>query len=250
MLKGIFKSVRDSSTTKTVSIVSRRAKQIANSNILADSLSKMGIALEALDCIESLLQSRDNSSILETAYQLSAIQNNSQNIKLAVERASKIVFALKNYARQDNSATMVKTSITDSIDTVLTIYHNQLKQGIEVTKNYGEAPPILCYPEELTQVWTNLIHNAIQAMNYNGQLAIAVSQKDTNVVVEITDSGAGIPVEIQEKIFQPFFTTKPAGEGSGLGLDIVRKIVEKHQGKIILESQLGQTKFSVWLPIN
>jgi PAS domain S-box-containing protein len=225
-------------------------KQIANSDILADSLSKMGIALEALDCIESLLQSRDNSSILETAYQLSAIQNNSQNIKLAVERASKIVFALKNYARQDNSATMVKTSITDSIDTVLTIYHNQLKQGIEVTKNYGEAPPILCYPEELTQVWTNLIHNAIQAMNYNGQLAIAVSQKDTNVVVEITDSGAGIPVEIQEKIFQPFFTTKPAGEGSGLGLDIVRKIVEKHQGKIILESQLGQTKFSVWLPIN
>jgi signal transduction histidine kinase len=223
---------------------------IENTDIAADSLSKMGILPEQLPTLMSLLQSSDNSFTLETAYELSAIQNNSQNIKLAVERAAKIVFALKSYARQDFSEQMMTASITDSIDTVLTIYHNQLKQGIEVEKTYENVPSILCHPEELTQVWTNLIHNAIQAMNYQGKLAIVVSQRDAHIVVEIIDSGNGIPLEIQEKIFQPFFTTKPAGEGSGLGLDIVRKIIEKHQGKINFISQPGNTKFSVWLPIN
>ncbi|MGL5877720.1 MAG: PAS domain-containing sensor histidine kinase, partial [Xenococcaceae cyanobacterium] len=225
-------------------------ENIVNPDVVADSLSKMGILPEQIPSLIALLQTNDNDFTLETAYQLSAIQNNSQNIKLAVERAAKIVFALKSYARQDFSESMVSASIADSIETVLTIYHNQIKQGINLVKTYEEVPSILCYPEELTQVWTNLIHNAMQAMNYKGKLAIALSQRDRHIVVEITDSGAGIPPEIQEKIFQPFFTTKPAGEGSGLGLDIVRKIVEKHQGKIELESQPGLTKFSVWLPIN
>jgi two-component system, NtrC family, sensor kinase len=225
-------------------------ENIEQADVIADNLSKMGILPEQIPSLKSLLQTNDNSFTLETAYQLSAIQNNSQNIKLAVERASKIVFALKSYARQDFSESMVSASIADGIETVLTIYHNQLKQGINLVKTYEEVPSIPCYPEELTQVWTNLIHNALQAMNYKGKLTIALCQRDRHIVVEITDSGAGIPPEIQEKIFQPFFTTKPAGEGSGLGLDIVRKIVEKHQGKIELESQPGSTKFSVWLPIN
>lgn len=140
---------------------------------------------------------------------------------MAVERASKIVFALKSYARQDNSGQMSRVSVTERIDVVLTIYQNLLKQGIEVIKNYGEVPAILCYPEELNQVWKNLIHNAIQAMNNKGKLEIAVAKPDRHVVVILTDSGCGIPDKILARIFEPFFTTKPAGEGSGLGLDIV-----------------------------
>ncbi|MGB3693138.1 MAG: ATP-binding protein [Spirulinaceae cyanobacterium] len=99
-------------------------------------------------------------------------------------------------------------------------------------------------------MWTNLIHNAIQAMNNQGKLDIVVAQENDYLVVKITDSGSGLPEELKEKIFQPFFTTKPQGEGSGLGLDIVRNIVNKHQGKIEVASQPGLTIFSVLLPID
>jgi signal transduction histidine kinase len=86
-------------------------------------------------------------------------------------------------------------------------------------------------------------------MEYQGHLAIAIYQKDRHVIVEISDTGSGIPPEIQDKIWLPFFTTKPIGEGSGLGLDIVRSIIDKHQGRVELASQPGHTTFKVWLPI-
>jgi signal transduction histidine kinase len=129
------------------------------------------------------------------------------------------------------------------------LYRNQIKQGIEVVCDYQSIPSIWCYPDELIQVWTNLIHNAIQAMANQGNLAIATLQHDNYVVVQVQDSGSGILLEIQGRIFEPFFTTKPIGEGSGLGLDICRKIIDKHQGRIELTSHPGQTIFSVWLPI-
>lgn len=224
------------------------AQGLANADIMAETLSKMGTAI-SLAPILSLLQAPDAPVILDTAYQLSAIQNNSQNIQLAVERASRIVYALKNYIHHGNSVAKVNASVPEGIDIVLTLYQNQIKRGVKVAKVYESVPSLLCYPDELIQVWSNLISNAIQAMNYEGHLEINIAQQDTNIVVRITDSGIGIPDDIQEKIFQPFFTTKPMGEGSGLGLDIVRKIVDRHHGKIEVSSQPGQTIFSVWLPI-
>jgi C4-dicarboxylate-specific signal transduction histidine kinase len=225
------------------------ARKIENADTLADSLSQMGILPTDLGPLMPLLRATNNSLIVETAYHLFVVQNNSQNIMLAVERAAKIVFALKSYAHQDTRHEMVTASVTDGIDTVLMLYQNQIKQGIEMTKTYAPVPAILCYPQELTQVWSNLIHNAIQAMNYQGELAIAVSEQEHHVVVKITDSGCGIPPEFQDRIFEPFFTTKPVGEGCGLGLDIVRQIIAKHGGKIEVESQPGHTTFSVWLKI-
>jgi two-component system, NtrC family, sensor kinase len=118
-----------------------------------------------------------------------------------------------------------------------------------VQRNFAELPPILCYPDELNQVWTNLIHNALQAMEYRGTLKIDVAQAANQIVISLTDSGKGIPPEDMPKIFDPFFTTKPAGEGSGLGLDIVQKIVKKHQGSITVDSIPGKTTFTVSLPI-
>jgi two-component system, NtrC family, sensor kinase len=109
---------------------------------------------------------------------------------------------------------------------------------------------VLCYTDELNQVWTNLIHNALQAMNNQGTLIIDTTRQDTRVLISITDSGKGIPQEIQHKIFEPFFTTKPAGQGSGLGLDIVNKIINKHEGTIDVESVPGKTRFTVSLPIS
>ncbi|MCC3595088.1 sensor histidine kinase, partial [Microcoleus sp. PH2017_28_MFU_U_A] len=130
-----------------------------------------------------------------------------------------------------------------------TSYQSQIRQGIELTKNYEHIPPIQCYFDELNQVWTNLIHNALQAMNNKGYLTVNAIHNDENIQISIADSGTGIPPEIHSKIFQPFFTTKPPGEGSGLGLDIVRKIVAKHRGQITFESRPGQTTFTVILPI-
>jgi signal transduction histidine kinase len=220
---------------------------IANVSFIADTLSKMGISSN-IEPFTSLVRSPDNRSILEMAYTLFIVHNSSQNIRLAVERLSKLIFALKSYSRQKFSLEKVPAFIPDGIETVLILYQNLLKKGIKVTKTYARVPSLLCYPDELIQVWTNLIHNAIGAMDYQGNLNIDVSENKQYVVVAITDSGCGIPDEIQDKIFDPFFTTKPIGEGSGLGLDIVRQIIEKHQGTIELTSQPGCTTFKIWLP--
>jgi signal transduction histidine kinase/DNA-binding response OmpR family regulator len=221
---------------------------LEDSDTLASALVKLGIT-QNITPFMPLLQDKNNAFILEVAYSLLAQKTNSETIRLAVERASKIVFALKIYVRQDNSEQMTNALVTEGIDIVLTLYHNHLKQGIQVIKNYQNIPAIICYPEELNQVWTNLIHNAIQAMNNKGKLELAAFQDEHQVVVQVTDSGCGIPPEIKARIFEPFFTTKPPGEGSGLGLDIVKKIIDKHQGKIEVKSQPGRTTFSVWLPI-
>jgi PAS domain S-box-containing protein len=228
------------------------AEDFDDADTLADTLVDLGIYEdEDLDPFLPLLNDSEYPQILDTAYQLASIKKSTQTISTATDRAAKIVFALKSYSRQTPTGEKVKTNIIESLDMVLTIYHNQLKQGVDVIKNYPEdLPTILGYPDELNQVWTNLIHNAIQAMDNKGTLTIEIATQENEILIKITDSGAGIPEEIQSKIFQPFFTTKPAGEGSGLGLDIVGKIIQKHQGSIDFESVPGQTTFTVSLPIS
>ena len=235
-------------------------QQAVDAETLADTLVDMGIYDDITGFMTLFAASNEAStSIIQTAYNLSIQQHHSDNIITAVERASKVVFALKSYAHYDHSGEMSASSITDGIDVVLTLYHNKLKHGVDVIKHYEPVPPVKCYFDELNQVWTNLIHNGIQAMDGHGTLEISVSpiacpsqegaESGACVVVRITDSGCGIPPEIQGRIFEPFFTTKPAGEGSGLGLDICRKIVDKHHGRIEVQSQPGNTTFSVFLPL-
>lgn len=222
--------------------------KIEDANFVASQLVEMGFDQEIAPFVP-LLQNLHSDLIINTAYNLAIQQTDCQNIQLAVERAAKIVFALKSYARQDQGGEKVRASVSAGIDVVLTIYYNQLKQGISIKKNYREVPEILCYPEQLNQVWTNLIQNALQAMDNQGRLEIDVTQQDQEIVVKITDSGSGIPQDIQKQIFQPFFTTKAAGEGSGLGLDIVSKIIAEHQGRIAVDSVPSKTTFTVYLPI-
>lgn len=225
------------------------AHEIKDADVLADILVDLGI-YDHIDEYAPIFQKPDAVVILQTAYNLAAQQHNSDNIMTAVERAAKIVFALKSYAHFDQSGDMIAANITEGIDVVLTLYYNQLKHGVDVLKQYRDIPLVRCYPDELNQVWTNLIHNAVQAMDGRGTLEIDVARQDGHVVVKITDSGCGIPENIRERIFEPFFTTKPSGEGSGLGLDIVQKILEKHHGSIQVESRPGKTTFSVFLPID
>ena len=241
-------STREKRQIKRTLTQQLESHNIANAKQLAHLLTEGGIH-QSFDSQLSLLQTPQAHQIVQIAYDIARLQANSQNINNAVERASKIVFALKSYARYDHTGEKRSVQITDNIETVLELYHNYLKKGVEVTRHYQPVPEIPCYPDELVQVWTNLIHNSVQAMDGKGTLEIGVYQKERNIVVELTDSGCGISPDIQERIFQPFFTTKPAGEGSGLGLDIVRKIVEKHQGTITFASVCGKTTFTVTLPM-
>jgi len=224
-------------------------QEINNADHIADTLADLGI-YDSSETLLAMLKNVTSHSILEKAYQVSSIERSTETIKTATEKAAKVVFALKSYARYDHSGEKVLAEITEGIETVLTLYHNQLKQGVEVVRNYQpNLPYVLCYPDELNQVWINLIHNGIQAMEYKGNLIINVSHEDDILLVSVTDSGKGINPEIMPRIFEPFFTTKPTGEGSGLGLDIVRKIIQKHQGEITVESVPGKTTFTVAIPI-
>lgn len=218
---------------------------------LADLLSDIGV--ESLDKLaQSLLQLPDPVQALEFARQLIGLKRSTANIVEATERASKVVFALKSYAHESQQHEKVELDLPASLDTVLTLYYHQIKQGVEVITRYPDnLPPILGYLDELNQVWTNLIHNALQAMDNQGKLIISLHQEADTLCVSIADSGPGIPADIQARIFEPFFTTKPTGEGSGLGLDIVARIVERHGGNVRFDSAPGEGAcFEVRLPIN
>ena len=241
-------SSKEKRQLKKVLIQELEAEEISNADSIADTLVDLGI-YDRISALVPLMQDENGYQILEKAYQVASIQKSTDTIRTATEKAAKVVFALKNYARYDHSGEKVRSQIIEGIETVLTLYNNQLKHGIEVTKNYeANVPSLLCYPDELNQVWTNLIHNAIQAMDYKGSLTISVTHQGDSLLVSITDSGKGISPEVMPRIFEPFFTTKPPGEGSGLGLDIVQKIIQKHDGKIFAESVPGKTTFTVNLP--
>jgi signal transduction histidine kinase len=241
-------SAKEERQFKRALIRQLEAEEIPDADTLADTLVDMGIYNE-IEVFLPLLKRPDSEHLLDVAYKLSGLQRGTHTINSATERASKVVFALKTYARYDHSGEMMQANLAEGIETVLTLYQNQLKHGVEVIRNYAPLPPVLCYPDELNQVWTNLIHNALQSMNYRGTLIIDVTAQDQQAEIRITDSGKGIPQEIMSKIFEPFFTTKPPGEGSGLGLDIVKKIIDKHRGKIEVKSIIGKTSFTVLIPL-
>ena len=186
--------------------------------------------------------------VLQATYNLARLIKNCETIQNAVNRASKVVFALKTFSHRSSVGEKTQADIIAGIENVLTIYENYLKQGIEVIRRYHANPSIACFPDALQQVWTNLVHNALQAMSYNGRLEIDVAVENRQVTVQIIDDGPGVPEEVRPRIWDAFFTTKPAGEGSGLGLHICREIVARHDGELDFESQPGRTAFLVRLP--
>lgn len=222
---------------------------IKNGDSIADTLVDM-LIFDHIEKYIELLQVSNAEVILNMAYKLTGFRRSTDNIDFAASRASKVVFALKNYSRISHSVEKELANITEGIETVFMLYSNQIKQGIEVSKSFEDIPEILCYPDELNQIWTNILHNAIYAMDLKGKLDAKTYVENDFVVVSITDSGKGIPPEHIKEIFNPFFSTKPIGEGTGIGLDIVKRIVEKHDGKIEVESIPGRTTFRVFLPIH
>lgn len=167
----------------------------------------------------------------------------------STKRISELVTAIKRYSYMDQ-ASMQEIDVREDLDNTIKIFGHWLKKGITVTRDYDpELPKVCAYGSELNQVWTNLIDNAIAAMNGQGELRIRARRDLDAVCVEIGDSGPGIPAEIKSRIFDPFFTTKPVGEGTGLGLDTTMRIVQKHHGTIEVKSKPGETRFLVRIPL-
>ena len=134
------------------------------------------------------------------------------------------------------------------IDDTLVLLDHVLRD-ITVSREYGDLPPVPIYVDELNQVWTNLLQNAVQAVEGRGHITIETAAVEDGVAVRIIDDGPGIPADVQPRIFEPFFTTKGKGEGTGLGLGIVSQIINKHNGRVTCQSEPGRTCFEVWLPI-
>ena len=203
-----------------------------------------------VDAMLPLLRHPAVDRILDTAHGIATITTNADNINTAVDRVAKIIFALKSFSRFGGVQVWTESDLREGLETVLTIYQNQIKHGIELVRHFDDLPLVRCLPDEINQVWTNLVHNALQAMDHKGNLTLGLRRDGDNALVSVTDTGCGMTPAVRERIFDAFFTTKPAGEGTGLGLDIVRKIIEKHGGHIIVESEFGRgSTFTVSLPI-
>lgn len=173
-----------------------------------------------------------------------------EDIKLGSTRISELITAMKNYSYMGR-APLQEIDVHEGIENTLVILKHKLKYGMAVEREYGTLPRICAYGPQLNQVWTNLIDNAIDATDGKGHLRIRTVLDGEYVLVEIADDGAGIPSEVRSRIFDQFFTTKEVGKGTGLGLDIARRIVVgQHKGKLGFESQPGDTRFQVRLPLN
>ena len=165
-------------------------------------------------------------------------------------RISELVSAIKDYTHMDRAA-VAEVDLHEGLDSTLTILGHRLKQGsITVERRYDlTLPRVTAHGSELNQVWTNLIVNSLDALDGQGTITITTRRSNAGVAVDIADDGPGIPPEQQSRVFEPFFTTKGVGQGTGLGLDIVRRIVAGHRGDIAVRSQPGATTFTVRLPV-
>ncbi len=198
-----------------------------------------------------LLRHPAAGEILRLARDVVAAVRSSENVRYAAERSAKIVFALKSFVHPGGTdEEWTDGLVTDNLDTVLTLYRGHLQNGVELVRHFQDPGAVWARHDQLNQVWTNLLHNALQALNgQGGELTVAVRATDAgDVQVDVTDTGPGIPTAVQSRIFDPFFTTKPVGEGSGLGLSISMDIIRQHRGSLTFETCPGRTTFSVVLP--
>lgn len=230
---------------------------------LRESLKNEGFQDKLIESITLLLVDRNllflendiiqitkktNEDVLQLIENFIAIKSNLRHIKYSIKHIVKIIRALKHYSHLDQ-AREEEADISEGIENTLIIMSNQLKNKIEIIKDFKDIPKIICNPDELNQVWTNLIQNGIHAMKAGGTLYIGIYTEANMLCVDIKDTGSGIPPEIISKIWDPFFTTKDQGQGSGLGLGIVKRIIEKHKGTIDVSSNPGNTIFKINLPL-
>jgi signal transduction histidine kinase len=221
--------------------------------VMAEQLVSMGVTVRELDEFADAVKA--DGATLPLALQW--IEGSAvayllvREILSAADRISHLVSSIKVHAHMDRNPDKQEIDIRDGIESTLTILGHKLrKKSIIVKRDFGDTPNVPAYPGELNQVWTNLIDNAIDAMDEGGTLTISTAREGACVCAKVSDTGHGIPPDVQKRIFEPFFTTKAIGEGTGLGLDIVHRIVTiQHGGDIEVKSAPGNTTFTVWFPL-
>ncbi len=194
---------------------------------------------------DKTLAHEQTSAILQIAAALSPLMRHASNVSFAAVKAKRIVMALKTFSRQSDTTIAAPIKLKQNIETVLTLYESQTRHGMVVETDLPDDMVIYGNGDELSQVWTNLLQNAIQAMKSQGHLWVKAVVTDEEICVSMANNGPKIPDDIIDRIFEAFFTTKPTGEGTGLGLDIVNRIVVAHRGRIWVESTDEKTTFYV-----
>ena len=240
---------RDERARRKVIAQALEAAAVQGADALARALVDLGFHGDPAPHL-ALLRRPDASSLLEHVHDVVVLDQCAANISTAASRADKIVKALKSYAHPgEHTGERTDGEITTQLDIVLTLYRNLIKHGIAVERDYNDPGRVRAHHDQLNQVWTNLVHNALFAMTSAGTLTVAVRAEGSDRVrVSVTDTGPGIPPEVQSQIFEPFFTTKAMGEGTGLGLPICADIVADHGGTLTFTSEPGHTVFTVVLP--
>jgi signal transduction histidine kinase len=220
--------------------------------MMAETFVESGIHPDELAAALSELPEETRGDVVAWVESSIASDRLLAEINASADRISGLIASVKSYSHMDGAIERQAADIRVGIDSTITMLAHKLKKkGIHVERGYqDDLPHAPVYVDELNQVWTNLIDNAIDAMKDNGTLRIEAESEGDAVFVRVIDNGEGIPSEIQSRIFEPFFTTKGVGEGTGLGLDIVERIVRQtHNGNVRIESEPGRTVFEVQLPL-
>lgn len=215
----------------------------SNNDIFLRSFGKLQRLLSDSVVSKNTASHQDINRIIESINQLNEIN------KTATGRIAKIVSSLRTFARLDK-AEQDTVDIHEGIESTLTLVHHEIKNRIEVHKEYGDLSPVTCFPNQLNQVFMNILINSSQAIVDKGDIFITTTKRDDTVIIEFRDTGKGIAKENLQRIFDPGFTTKGVGVGTGLGLSIVYQIIKDHSGLIEVESDLGRgTTFRIILPV-
>ena len=225
------------------------AHDVPRSWEMAPTLASAGVDVAWCEQVAQLLDADSLPAGLEWAVSALSTTTLVSEVKEATGRVSDLVGTVKSYSQLDR-ASLQDIDVTEGIESTLVVLGEKLHDGITVVRDYADdMPRIEAIPGELNQVWTNLIDNAIDAMEGKGTLRVTARPDDDHVIVEVADTGPGMTPDVQDRAFEPFFTTKDVGKGTGLGLDISRRIVvDRHHGEILIASQPGQTVMTVRLP--
>ena len=225
------------------------ARHVPDAWKIAPPIADAGVEIPKLESLAGQVGEEVLADALTRIASLLTIARLINEIEISTKRISDLVGAIKEYSYMDQSA-MKEVDLRQGLENTLTILHHKLKRGVNVIREYDENLPKICaYGGELNQIWTNLFVNAIEAMHGKGELRVRTARELDRVLVEIGDNGPGIPPEVLPHIYDPFFTTKGVGEGTGLGLDTVCRIIRNHHGEIRVTSHPGDTRFQVYLPI-
>jgi signal transduction histidine kinase len=218
-----------------------------DANRWAEAVAEAGL-FEQPAVVEQLLVRRDPYPVLEL---LTLYRQIRQLVSIAVhasDRASGVVKALQHFLHTGPAGPSVYFDAAETVRRILPLFEHRVRHGIVLEVDLEEGLFVQGWPDKLTQVWVNLITNALQALGNEGRIQVKAYRQFAAIVVSVEDDGRGIPVELQRKVFDPFFTTKAPGEGTGLGLDVCRRVVEEAGGTITLDSRPGRTVFEVTLP--